>query len=199
MVSIYLEEIPTHTLSAHLSEVGRVRSSSPLLDVPQCNTCWTLFLSLVGVTHQEQRGHIHWVDPGWPLSLGVRWSNEDSLSLPSQRWTNQLTIALFKDKLFWNISYKILSFPLARTFLHISSSWGIQNSRIESGNCLLISAYDDLKPHVGNSQGLYFGAWLKCVFNILQYVIYSQGYDIWVLENQLQQNSCLLDVYKRLR
>lgn len=143
-------------------------------------------------SHQQQRGHIHWVDPGWPLSLGVRWSNEDSLSLPSQWWMNQLTIALSKDKLFSNISYKILPFPLARTFLHISSSWGIQKSRIESGNCLLISAYDDLKPHLGNSQGLYIGAWLKF---ILQYVIYSQRCAKWVLENQLQQNSCLLDVY----
>lgn len=90
---------------------------------------------------------------------------------------NQSTTALSKEKLFSNISYKNLtSFHLPIPFYVFYLAEKSKSSRIDSQNCLLASAYDDSKPHFGNSHVLYISTWLNFIVNMLQYVIYSQGY-----------------------
>lgn len=150
------------------SEVGWLQSSIPLPGVSQSTISWTLFLLLTGVTAATERSY--WlVDPGLPLSRGERGSNQDTPRLPSKWWVIQSTRALSEEKLFLNIFYKSLpSFHLPVPFYVFHLAEEYKNSRMDSYSCLLTSAYDHLKPHVGNFHVLYMSGWLKIFFNILQ-------------------------------
>lgn len=172
MASTYCRKYPHIPRSDPLSEVGWLQSSIPFLDVSQSAISWTLFLLLMGVPAATERSY--WlVDPGLPLSRGERGSNQDTPRLPSKWWVIQSTTrALSEEKLFSNISYKSLpSFHLPVPFMCFI--WLRRTKVLEWIHTVASSAFDHLKPHVGNFHVLYMSGWLKIFFNILQWVIYS--------------------------